>query len=178
MNTLKIISVVIFITILSACTKDFQSSNWGDSIEEVKLTENEQQWYQSVSPDSTQSAAYYEGQFENLPAIIFYAFSNNELIWGKYVFTQEHSDHAQYYTDYTIINSVLQKKLGTVDANYIFSTDIEKQTPAQWGETIYQGELLVQTNWDKKRTKVMHAIFGENHEVTHSIEYNSIPSNK
>lgn len=176
MNMLKIITGALLLLLFTACTKDFQSSNWGDSMEEVKNTEKALQWYHSESPDGTESAIYFEGQVENLPAIIFYAFSNNKLIWGKHVFIETHSAHDQYYTDYTIINSALQKKLGKVNVDYVFSVDIQKQTPEQWGESIYQGDLLVQTNWENKRTKVIHAIFGENYEITHSVEYNSIQS--
>ena len=174
MNTLKIITGTLLVLLMSSCSKDFQSSSWGDSMEEVMSTDQVSQWYQSESPDSIQSAVYFEGQVENLPAIIFYAFSNNELITGKHVFIEKHSAPAQYYSDYTIINSALQNKLGSVDVDYIFSADIEQQTPEQWGESIYQGDLLLQCKWEKKRSNVIHAIFGENHEITHSVEYNSI----
>lgn len=178
MNTLKITTAAIFIITMSACTTDFQSSNWGDSIEEVKLSENEQEWHQSDSPDGSMSAIYYEGQVENLPAIIFFAFANNKLEWGKHVFIEIHPTPDQYYTDYTIINSALQTKLGSADVDYIFSSDTKKQTSEQWGESIFRGELLIQCNWENKRTKVLHAILGENREIVHSVEYTSILSNQ
>ena len=169
----RILIAAILLTFLSACSKDFQSSNWGDSMEEVKLAEGEQQWNQTSSPDGTQTAIYYEGQYENLPAIIFYAFANDRLIWGKYMFTGQHSLPGQYYTDYTIVNSSLQDQLGSADVDYVFSADTHKQTPEQWGESIYEGELLIQTNWETKRSWVMHAIFGENHEIVHTVEFSS-----
>jgi hypothetical protein len=174
----KILIAAILITSLSACTKDFHSSNWGDSMEEVKLAEGEQQWGQSLSPDGTQTAIYYEGRFEQLPAIIFYAFSDNKLIWGKYVFTELHTRADQYYSDYTIVNGVLQQKHGKANVDYVFSADTQKQTPEQWGESIYEGELMIQTEWQNKRSEVLHAILGENHQVLHSVEYTSIQPNQ
>ncbi len=97
MKKQRIITAAILIILLSACSKDFQSSNWGDSIEKVKLSEEEQEWYHSNSPDGTQTA-------------------------------------------------------------------------------IYQGDLLVKTKWENKRSKVLHAIFGTNGEGSHEVEYQGIPS--
>ena len=174
MNKQRIITAAISLLILSGCTKDFQSSNWGDSMEKVKLSESKQEWISSDSPDGNQSAIYYEGQVENLPAVIFFAFSNDELVWGRYVFLEQHTDHAKYYSDCTVINNALQKKLGSVDVQYVFSADTHKQTPEQWGESIYQGDLLVQTDWENNRSEVMHVIFGEIGGVSHAVEYQSI----
>ena len=178
MKKQRILATAIFILILSSCSKDFQSSNWGDSIEKVKLSENAQEWNHSDSPDGTQTAIFYEGQIENLPAIILFAFSKNELIWGKHVFTEQHPKRDQYHSDYITINSALRDKFGIVPVEYMFSTDKYKESPEQWGEAIYQGDLLVQTTWENKRSEVLHAIFGANGEVTHEVEYQSIQSTK
>jgi hypothetical protein len=178
MNMLKIIPGAILVLLLSACSKDFQSSNWGDSMEEVKNSEKVSQWYQSESPDGSQSAIYYEGQVDSLPAIIFYAFSYNELIWGKHVFAEEHALHEQYHSDYLIVNSALKDRFGFEAVDYMFSTDKYKNSPDQWGEAIYQGDLLIQTKWANKSSEVLHAIFAKDREITHSVEYQSVQAHK
>ena len=178
MHKQKIIAGAVLVLLLSACSKDFQSSNWGDSVEDVKNSENVSQWFQSDSPDGTQSAIYYEGQVDSLPAIIFYAFSNNELIWGKHVFTELHAQQEQYHSDYITINSSLKNTYGIEVVDYMFSTEKYKNSPDQWGEAIYKGDLLIQTKWENKSSKVFHAIFGENNEITHSVEYTNIQASK
>ena len=178
MNKLQIISGAILVLLLSSCSKDFQSSNWGDSIEEVKNSENAPEWFQSDSPDGTQSAIYYDGQRDSLPAIIFFAFSHNELIWGKHVFTEEQALHQQYYSDYITINSSLKDRYGIGTVDYMFSSDKFRDSPDQWGEAIYLGDLLIQTKWENKSSTVMHAIFAKNKELTHSVEYQRVDANK
>ena len=174
----KIFTGTIILLILSGCSTDFRSSKWGDSIEQVKQAENEQEWVQSDSPDSTQSAIYYEGQAEDLKAIIFFAFSKNELVWGKHIFMENRPVPEDYYSDYVLVNKTLQEKLGSMDAEYQFTVESYRDHPEQWGKAIYQGELLIQTKWGNARSDVMHAIFGKNNEVTHVVEYQSALSEK
>ncbi len=167
---------VIFILASTACSTDFRSSKWGDTIEQVKKAEREQKWYQSGSPDGSQTAMYYEGQVDGLNAIIFFAFNHNGLLWGKHVFMENHSIHDDYYTDYVLVNKTLYKELGPTDTEYQFTDESTRNHPDQWGKAIYQGELLIQTKWDNERSVVMHAIFGKDKEITHVVEYQKAQS--
>lgn len=169
----RLFSCILLVLVMSACSTDFRSSTWGDSIEQVKQAEGEQEWVQSDSPDGTQSAIYYEGQVEDLKAVIFFAFSNNELFWGKHIFMENHPIPEDYYSDYAKVNKTLQEKLGSKETEYQFNADSDKGYPEKWGQAIYEGELLIQTKWSDEKSEVLHAIFGKNNELTHVVEYHS-----
>jgi hypothetical protein len=171
-----ILSTAAVLLLLTGCSTDFRSSSWGDSMEQVKRSEEAQDWQQSDSPDGTQSAIYFEGQVHGLSAIIFFAFEDNQLIWGKHEFTQEHDIPHDYYTDYITVNSSLKDKFGMVQVDHIFSTDRYKEDPEQWGEAILQGDLLVQTRWENENSEIRHVILGDQGQILHAVEYQSIPA--
>ena len=59
--------------------------------------------------------------------------------------------------------------------------DQDRATPANIlpsdrlvGFAVSLGHLKLYTQWQAARTKILHALTGENHEITHQIEYRSV----
>jgi len=148
---------------------DFRQTNWGMSTAQVKSTEKNK-----PITDKNQMLVY-EGQVSGFDCWIGYIFLDDKLVRAKYLFIQEHSNKTDYIQDYKKIQNILTSKYGEPTADdVLWSNDLYKSDPQEWGMAICIGHLKYYCKWETDATKILLALSGENYKIDFQTEYVSV----
>ena len=121
---------------------------------------------------------------------LFYFFAEDRLRRARYVFDTEHDDLDNFIRDFKAIEPTLTEQYGPCETsralwdNPSFQyesksyLDSDRTTTAEIfpsdkfiGMEVAFGHLKLYTQWKAGRTKILHALTGENSRITHQIEY-------
>jgi hypothetical protein len=156
---------------------------------EVMATESNPPSEVRESHDET-LVRYDSIQFADLDVRLVYVFVKDGLVRAKYLFSTEHSDLNDFVADYKTVEPLLNERYGkptseqavwlsnryqTESLNYL---EADRSTPAQIlpsdrfiGLSVSEGHLKLYTQWDGTRTRLLHALTGENGHIVHQVEY-------
>lgn len=147
---------------------DFRNARWGMSVAEVKLSET------AKLLDESDGILLYESSLSGLDVFVGYVFTNGILVRGKYISVERHSNRNDYITDYNTLKDLLTKKYGApIDENVFWLDDLYRDDYSDWGFAVSLGHLKYFDSWETERTAITAALYGDNYEITHGIEYKS-----
>lgn len=144
----------------------FRKASWGTSISEVKASEDGDP---RLEQDDYLDFEVRLGRFSCLAA---YNFVRGQLVRGKYLVIDEYQNKTRHITDYDELKTSVTKKYGAPisDATH-WLDDLYKDDYSQWGMAIGCGHLSKFANWETPESTVNVAMYGENFDVTVSVEY-------
>jgi len=176
----------------AASPADFRQTRWGMSEVEVRAAEG-----RPPSSTSTGESAviqrYDSVSAAGMSAHVVYIFAAGKLVRAKYVFDQDHRELNDFIADFRAVEPVLREWFGKpANERAIWeddSTQLEpksyldqdRATPASIlpsdplvGLAVALGHLRLFTQWQEARTKITHALTGEDSRIVHQVEYKSV----
>jgi hypothetical protein len=171
---------------------DFRKAVWGMTQAQVKATE-------SIEPAETRQTGdeavlkYDSPTSAKERARVIYIFAKDNLVRAKYIFDSDHDELNDFIVDYRAAEPRLREKYGKpaseravwdndefqqerlpyLDQDRSLASDI-LPSDQYAGLSVSLGYLRLYTQWSTGRTRVVHALTGENSRITHQIEYRSI----
>lgn len=128
--------------------------------------------------------------FAALTGRLLYMFTDDKLVRVKFLFDAEHSDENEFISDFRTVEPLLLEKFGkpTTD-RAIWEDDQTQQEPKSYldqdratatgifpsdqnvGLAVALGHLKLFTERATGRTRVLHALIGADHRITHQMEF-------
>lgn len=164
---------LLFIVVLSLSLfpkdYDFRKTNWGDSKETVKSSEN----LKFLGDDA--DALYFKGNISGLEASVIYEFDNNKLYMASYFFDVEHTNKNDFIDDFYQINEILKEKYKYSHApDVLWKNDLYSDDKNRFGFAVSIGHLELQSINFTKTTAILHKLSGDNFEISHFIVYKDL----
>lgn len=152
---------------------NFREARWGMTKAQIKAIEKGKSIGEKRSDDGLDFLAY-EGKAGSLDCVIGYYFAENQLIEGRYFFTEKHANRILFIDDFRTVQNALTMKYGkpTEDETY-WRNDLYKDDPSDWGMAVAVGHLAFETIWDIPETGVRLQLLGDNYKVSHRLGYYS-----
>ncbi len=168
---------------------DFRNANWGMIPAQVKALEPGRG--ADISQGAAETAMEYGGiRMGGIASRVVYIFSYDRLQRAKYVFEADHRDLNEFIRDFRNIQALLIERHGKpVLDRAIWEDDSTQLEPKSYldqdraspanilpsdpnvGLAVSLGHLKLVTQWESPRTRVAHVLTGQDHQVTHEIEY-------
>ena len=149
--------------------KDFRVAMWGDSLQLIEKREGETNLAQG------QDIYAFFGNVASLPCTILYAFTDNKLTMGKYIFNVDHSNKNDYIYDYEELVDLLKSKYGKPahggKNNAVWFNDLYKDDFSDWGMAISCGHLAYDATWETPDTEILCQLSGDNYQINLVIQY-------
>jgi hypothetical protein len=170
---------------------DFRNADWGMTKEQVIASETGRaSGEQEV--DSQVLVSFDSPDAADLPGQLIYVFVNGRLAKARYIAKAQHAELNDYVADFAGIEPKLAEKYGKLLMNKAIwlndtfqlerlpyleqdrahATDI-LPSDRNVGLSIAAGHLKMITERESVRTRVLHALSGENSVIVHQIEYQS-----
>lgn len=147
----------------------FRKTRWGMSRDQVKHAETAKLLKESGD------RFFYDVRVGGLEAFLIYEFIKDKLVAAKYTFYEKHSNRNNYLTDYSSIKKILKNKYGEpIKENTYWDNDLYKDDYQSFGTAVAVGHLSKFSEWKAPDTQIMLSIYGDNFEITHSVEYLSV----
>jgi len=147
-------------------SEGFRKTPWGASPSEVKASED-------TEPRS-EKADYldFDVRLGRFSCLAVYLFVGNQLVRGKYLILEEYQNQTNHLADYDELKSLVSKKYGAprTDDTY-WLNDLYQDDYSEWGMAVGCGHLSKFATWETASSKINVALYGENFEVTVSVEY-------
>ena len=171
---------------------DFRQARWGMTQEQVLATESSRP--SEIRRSSGEAIVQYDSvRLAGLDSHAIYIFANDKLVRAKYLFDVEHDNQNDFIADFRTVEPLLREKYGKpANERAIWTDDSTQDEPKSYldqdratpanilpsdrlvGYAVSLGHLKLYTQWQAARTKVLHALTGENQQITHQIEYRSV----
>jgi hypothetical protein len=171
---------------------DFRGAAWGMTRAQVLATESAQP--SEVRESSGELIVRYDSiHMGELPCRAVYIFANDKLVRAKYVFDADHDDPNEFIRDFRMIEPKLKDTYGKPVLERAFWTDdLYQAEPKAYldqdrassadilpsdrfvGLSVSLGYLKLYTQWRGDRTRISHGLTGQDHHVTHQIEFQSV----
>ena len=178
--------------VLAISAADFRQTSWGMSEAEVRAAEGNRQ--PSVSQgDSGIILRYDSAPVAGMAAHVVYIFASGKLIRAKYIFDKDHAELNDFIADFRAVEPVLREWHGKpTDERAIWEDDSTQLEPKSYldqdratpssilpsdplvGLAVALGHLRLFTQWQDSRTKITHALTGEDSRIVHQVEYKSV----
>jgi hypothetical protein len=171
---------------------DFRKATWGMTVAQVMATESNRP--AEVRESSGETIVEYDSiKLAGLEGRAIFIFAKGKLARAKYFFETEHSDENVFIADFRAVEPLLRETYGKPGSERaIWEDDTFQDEPKSYldqdraspanilpsdrfvGLSVSAGYLRLYTQWWTGRTKVLHALTGENYQITHQIEYRSL----
>lgn len=152
----------------------FRNSSWGMSQEQVKKIEKNEFYQKLKNPATGLEQLIYKGPVGGLECLIAYYFAENQLVQGRYVFMEGHSNRNLYIDDFTEIKSSLKEKYGNpTEDDVVWRNDLYKDDFSDWGLAISIGHAVFEATWALPETEILLQCKGDNYDITHILNYRS-----
>ena len=171
---------------------DFRQATWGMSRSQVTAAETGTP--AAVRENNGEVIVQYGPlRLGALDCRLLYIFARDKLVRAKYVFEAAHSDRNDFIADYHAIEPLLAEQHGkAASARAIWEDDSTQDEPKSYldqdratpssilpsdrfvGLAVSLGHLRLYTEWATGRSKILHALTGEDGQITHQIEYRSV----
>lgn len=151
----------------------FRKTRWGMSEREVRDSETSDPAFESTD------ALGFQSIVAGLSCETFYIFIDNQLVRGKYVFNERHSNNNHYISDYVTLKELLTEKYGLPlsrdnrQRDQIWLNDLYQDDSDDWGTAVAAGHLVYLTEWQQEETKIGLILRGDNYDISLAIEYAS-----
>lgn len=146
----------------------FRTSNWGNSIVEVKDSEQAEPLFEDTE------ALMYEVSIGGFPAKLVYRFVNGMLCKGIYRFEQEHAEKNSFIEDFETLKKLLTLKYGEpFEVNDFWLNDLYKDDYSARGLAVSCGHRAMFSLWQDADTTITLQITGDNYEIGLRIFYTS-----
>lgn len=149
---------------------DFRNCKWGMTKEDVKKYESDIEIIEEKE-DEIQAKA----EINNTTFLIGYYFNNDKLEQVFMASMEEHSNENLYIDDYESFQELISKKYGEPKQDeQIWSDDLYKDKPSDWGFAISLGDLTMVSQWFTNTTEIGLTLSGDNYEIIFGIVYRDI----
>lgn len=124
---------------------------------------------------------------------MIYIFADDKLVRAKYISNAEHAELNDFIADFSAAETLLQEKYGKpATERAVWDNDLYQQERLPYldqdrakpsdilpsdqhaGLSVSLGYLRLYTQRANARTKVVHALTGENYRILHQIEYRGV----
>jgi hypothetical protein len=147
---------------------DFRWAKWGDSMAEVKQSE------EAKATLGNADTLVYTGEVNSLEASIVYNFIDDKLVRGAYVFEGRHSNENRRIDEYNGLKSLLQEKYGKPQSDRMnWSRNLYRDDPGHWGLAVSVGDLSMWADWKTQQTKIRLGLRGDNFKTALVLAYSS-----
>jgi hypothetical protein len=168
---------------------DFRKAAWGMTQAQVRATESAPP--AEVGENRGEVVVKYDGvRVGDLAGRAVYIFAKDRLVRAKYLFDGEHRELNEFIRDFRIVEPILIEKFGrpAVD-RAIWEDDSTQLEPKSYldqdrasaenilpsdplvGLAVSLGHLKLYTQFAGTRTKVIHLLTGQDHHITHEVEF-------
>jgi len=107
--------------------------------------------------------------------MIGYIFAQGKLVRTSYVSMVRHTNSNAFIDDFKTIESILTEKYGKPESDdVVWSDDLYKDDPDNWGMAVSAGHLVYEAVWRTKTTKILEKLKGDNFNVTLIVQYTSL----
>lgn len=152
----------------------FREASWGMTQEQVKKLETSEFFQKQYSKSTGLNILAYKGQAGELECLIAYYFAENQLVEGRYLFIEKHSNDNLYIDDFKKVKISLIEKYGKpTNDNIIWRNDLYKDDPEDWGLAISIGHLAYEAVWKSSKTQISLQLLGDNYKISHRLGYKS-----
>jgi hypothetical protein len=130
----------------------------------------------AVVPDAKEvrGALTADGTVAGKSATTLYLFADDRLTLAGVFFNLKYVNRNNYINDYRELQSLLSKKYGPPRKDEtLWSQDLYRKTPQEWGMAIAAGHLVLVSVWETEKTKIELGCTGENFKITLRIRYAS-----
>lgn len=144
----------------------FRKVSWGASPSEVRAAE-------ASEPHLAQDNYLdFEVRLGRFACLAVYVFVGGRLVRGKYLLLEEYQNLTSHLNDFDELKNSVIKKYGDPKNDRTFwSNDLYKDDYLEWGMAVSCGHLSKFADWETAQSKVNVALYGENFNVTVSVEY-------
>jgi len=152
----------------------FRKALWGMSKEQVKKVEISKFIKEDKMGGEIKGldALLYKADIAGLDCAIIYYFAENLLTRARYLITKEHSSTNLYIEDFKNIKSQLTQKYGApARDDAIWSNDLYKGNPSEYGMAISVGHLIYVAEWYPQETSIQLLLRGDNYKIVLWAEY-------
>jgi hypothetical protein len=174
---------------------DFRKATWGMTQAHVMATEPNRP--AEIRQDNGEVVVKYD--FSNstrageLGGRLIYIFAEDKLVRAKYISNAEHTELNDFIADFSAVEPILQEKYGKpATERAVWDNDLYQQERLPYldqdrarpsdilpsdqhaGLSVSLGYLRLYTQRANARTKVVHALTGENYRILHQIEYRGV----
>jgi len=187
-----LIALACFTAASALAQTDFRKATWGMTVAQVMATESKPP--AEVRESNGETIVEYDSiKLAGLPGRAIYVFAKSKLARAKYFFEVEHADENVFIADFRAVEPLLRETYGKpASERAIWEDDAFQDEPKSYldqdraspanilpsdrfvGLSVSAGYLRLYTQWRTGRTKVLHALTGENYQITHQIEYRSV----
>lgn len=145
----------------------FRGVPWQSSREAVIEIEG------SATPTHTDDKfIVYDTKLLGLDFFAVYYFSDDKLVRGRYVLTEEHSNRNDFIQDFLKIKAALESKYGGPEAdNTYWRNDLYQDDTSEYGFAVSLGHLTYEADWTGAETDIALQLSGENYDISLLIEY-------
>ena len=147
---------------------DFRKTNWGMSKEDVKKAEL------GHLANQSNNVLMYSEKVAGKDVLIGYVFIADKLVRSRYTFSEQHTNPNLFINDYMEIKEILTDKYGQpVEDKPVWSNQLYRNSPQDWGTAVSAGHLSFVTHWDTPATSIFHILKGDNFKIVLITEYES-----
>ena len=152
---------------------NFRETKWGMTKAQVKAIEKGKSVGEQLSDDGLDILGY-EAKASGLDCIVGYYFAENQLIEGRYIFMEKHSNRTMFIDDFRTTKKALTQKYGKpMEDKTYWQDDLYKDDASDWGMAVAVGHLQFETIWHTPQTEIRLRLTGDNYTIKHLIVYNS-----
>jgi len=152
----------------------FRKALWGMSKKQAKKIEVSEfvKEYKMSGELKGLDALLYKADVAGLDCAIIYYFAENLLTRARYLITEEHASTNLYIDDFKNIKSQLTQKYGApARDDAIWSNDLYKGDPSEYGMAASVGHLIYVAEWYPQETTIQLLLRGDNYKITLWVEY-------
>jgi hypothetical protein len=179
-------------TAAAAPPADFRQTRWGMNEGEVRAAEGRAPGSTSQGESGT-ILRYDSASVAGMSAHVVYIFAGGKLVRAKYVFDKDHDELNDFIADFRAVEPLLREWHGKpTNERAIWEDDSTQLEPKSYldqdratpssilpsdplvGLAVALGHLRLFTQWEDARTKITHALTGEDSRIVHQIEYKSV----
>ena len=122
--------------------------------------------------NETDDELTYNVEIANITSLLIYAFVDNQLGGGNYLFLDKHTNKNQYINDYNKIKDTLIDKFDQpAEEDTIWDKDSYKDEPDEYGPSVSLGRLRYRTIWKTEDTEIILILEIDKHQIRHSLFY-------
>lgn len=169
----RITLLIGVLLISSSVYGQIRNTTWGDNVEEVKAAITEE-----IVQDQKNGRKHIiltSTTVGSKDAAIGYVFGDDKLIRINYIFREVHSNDNNHIDDFNDIDEILEQKYGEPDSeDRVWSNDLYRDEPSEYGFAISLGHYGLQTKWNTEDTDITHVLTGNNYDIEHMLQYSSV----
>jgi hypothetical protein len=189
---MRALAAVALLPVCLMAQSAFRATTWGMTQSQVRAVEK-------AAPTTIRSSGgevfveYAPAKLGPLTGRMIYIFAKNQLVRARFLPDTEHTDHNEFIADFLRIETELKERYGNpLQDRTVWTDDSTQFEPKSYleqdratatgllpsdryvGLAIALGHLKLYTQRTQGPTQIWHTLSGEDRQITHQIEYQSI----